>query len=184
MEYLLFLFGKQFWDKGERNAAMKIRLICGCAGLVLGLSIAIAAAQQMIIYPGKGQSQSQLAKDKFECADWAKKETGSDPMIVTSTTSAPPAQPSSKASVGRGALGGAAVGAAIGSLSGNMGKGAAIGGVTGGVVGGMRRSSINKQQQQAQQQASQQAGASYDEQMSIYNRARAACLESRGYTVK
>ena len=62
------------------------------------------------------------------------------------------------------------MGAAVGAIGGNAGKGAAAGAVVGG-VGGRRRSVAAQQQQQ---QATRSA----------YDRAFAACMEGRGYTVR
>ncbi len=39
-----------------------------------------AMAQEVMIYPAKGQTQQQMEKDKFECYTWAKGQTGFDPM--------------------------------------------------------------------------------------------------------
>ena len=49
----------------------------------------VSLAQDPITYPAKGQSQEQMEKDKFSCYQWAKNETGFDPM-QTPTGSAPP----------------------------------------------------------------------------------------------
>jgi len=35
-----------------------------------------ALAQELMIFPAKGQSEDQMEKDKFECYSWAKKQTG------------------------------------------------------------------------------------------------------------
>jgi hypothetical protein len=37
-------------------------------------------AQELIVYPAKGQSNEQMEKDKFECYSWAKGQTGFDSM--------------------------------------------------------------------------------------------------------
>ena len=37
-------------------------------------------AQDLVIYPAKGQTQEQMEKDKSECYGWAKQQTGFDPM--------------------------------------------------------------------------------------------------------
>ncbi|MCO6412204.1 MAG: glycine zipper family protein, partial [Thiogranum sp.] len=71
-------------------------------------------------------------------------------------------------------------GAAIGAIAGDTGKGAAIGAATGGLFGGMRQREANAQQQQQTQQQSAAAAGKAD----TYNRAYAACLEGRGYTVR
>jgi hypothetical protein len=38
-----------------------------------------AKAQDLFIYPAKGQSQAQQDKDRYDCHLWAVKNTGFDP---------------------------------------------------------------------------------------------------------
>ena len=137
--------------------------------MVLAVSLAFvgwAVATGLFVYPQKGQSAEQQNKDSYECYGWAKSQSGVDPGAPP-----PPAQAGQHA---RGAVGGAArgaaLGAAVGAIGGNAGKGAAAGAVVGG-VGGRRRSVAAQQQQQ---QATRSA----------YDRAFAACMEGRGYTVR
>jgi len=160
--------------------SVKITLVC-CA---LSLLISVAAqAQDPIVYPAKGQSNEQTEKDKFECYNWAKQQTGFDPMQVPTATSAPPPQQSEGPGVvggaGRGALGGLAIGA----IAGDAKKGAAIGAAGGGLFGGMKRNDAQKQNQKQQQQWANQQTANYANQRNNYNRAYGACLQGRGYTV-
>ena len=49
-----------------------------------------ALAQDFFIYPNKGQSNEQMEQDKFQCYNWAKGQTGFDPMQVPTATSPPP----------------------------------------------------------------------------------------------
>jgi hypothetical protein len=146
-------------------------------------------AQEIIVYPAKGQSNEQMEKDKFECYSWAKGQTGFDPMQMPTATSPPPSQ--EKKSVGgsavKGGLLGGAGGAVIGGIAGGSKgarKGAAIGGLSGGAIGGMRSSRQNRQTDQQRKQWEQQQANQYMQQRNAYNRAHAACLEGRGYTVK
>ena len=60
------------------------------AGVVFICLSGIISAQEMMIYPAKGQSQEQLDKDKYECYSWAKKQTGFDPMQVPTASTPPP----------------------------------------------------------------------------------------------
>ena len=149
-----------------------------------------ALAQDLIVYPAKGQSQQQIERDKFDCYTWAKQQTGFDPTQTPAPAQPPPPQPppgSAAAGVARGGAGGMALGAAIGGITGGWsgaGKGAAIGAVTGGVFGGLRSQARNYQSAQAQQQYAAQQSAQYQQRRSAYNRAYAACLEAKGYTVK
>ena len=143
-----------------------------------------AYAQEMFIYPEKGQSNEQMEKDKFECYTWAKNQSGFDPMEVPTATAPPPKKEAQKGGAVRGAAGGALVGAGIGAIAGDAGKGAAIGAIGGGVFGGARRHEQKKQQEHAEQQWAQEQTAQYAQRRNSYNRAHAACLEGRGYTVK
>ena len=136
--------------------------------VVLSVSVVFvgwAIAQGLFVYPQRGQSTEQQNTDSYECYGWAKSQSGVDPGAP------PPAQAGQHA---RGAVGGAArgaaLGAAVGAIGGDAGKGAAAGAVVGG-VGGRRRSVAAQQQQQ---QATRSA----------YDRAFAACMEGRGYTVR
>ena len=146
-------------------------------------------AQEIIVYPAKGQSNDQMEKDKFECYGWAKGQTGFDPMKMPTATSPPPSQ--ERKSVGgsalKGGVAGGAGGAIIGGIAGGKKgarKGAAIGGLSGGILGGVRSSRQNRQADQQQQQWEQQQANQYMQQRSNYNRAYSACLEGKGYTVK
>jgi hypothetical protein len=139
-----------------------------------------ALAQELYIYPAKGQSDDQMEKDKFECYNWAKKDTGFDPMAVPTTTTAAPSGQKQSGGVVRGALGGAALGAIIGDSSKSAGRGAAAGGL----IGGVRQSSRNRETERQQQEWEQRESANYANNRNNYNRAYSACLEGRGYTVK
>lgn len=143
-----------------------------------------AWAQDMFVFPAKGQSDEQMERDKFECYQWAREQTGFDPMKAPQASSPPPQTSSSGSRPVRGAARGAAVGAAGGAIAGDAGKGAAVGAATGALVGGIRRRDQAKQQQQAQQQAAEQQAAEYSQKRGAYDRAYGACLEGKGYTVK
>ena len=142
-----------------------------------------ALAQEVIIYPAKGQSDDQMEKDKFECYSWAKKETGFDPMEIPTATAPPPKKEAQKGGVGRGAVAGAAVGGIAKGKKG-LAPGAVIGGGSGALLGGMRREKQRNQEEQARQQWEREQGNAYMQKRNTYNRAYGACLEGRGYTVK
>ncbi len=159
-----------------------VKTVLVCCGLALLFPL-IAQAQDPIVYPSQGQSNEQVEKDKYQCYNWAKQQTGFDPMQVPTATSAPPP----KQSEGHGAVGGAARGAlgglAVGAIAGDKKKGAKIGAVSGGLVGGMRRNDSQKQNKKQQQQWEKQQTSNYANQRNNYNRAYSACLGGRGYTV-
>ena len=141
-------------------------------------------AQEVIIYPAKGQSEDQMEQDKFQCYSWAKKETGFDPMQMPIATEAPPKKEAKQGGLLRGAARGAAVGGVTGAIAGDTKKGLAIGAAGGGLIGGMRRSDQRRRESQAQKQWEQEQGNAYMQKRNTYNRAYGACLEGRGYTVK
>ena len=148
-------------------------LVTFLAALVAGPAL----SQQLMIYPKKGQSEEQQAKDRFECHNFAVQQTGFDPQNVAA---APPPAQAQQGGALRGAARGAATGAVVGAIAGDAGKGAAIGAAGGGMVGGMRRRDADRQAQQ--QQANAQAAVA--QQQANFNRAVGACLEGRGYSVK
>jgi hypothetical protein len=133
-----------------------------------------------VIYPAKGQSADTQKKDMNECAGWAKDNTGVDPVALAQASAQPPQTSSGGRPVAGGAAKGALGGAAIGAIAGDAGKGAAVGAATGGVVGGAR----NRRGQEKEAAQAQQAASDTQAKLATYQRAYAACLEGRGYTVK
>jgi len=137
----------------------------------------------MYIYPSKGQSQQQQDKDRYECHTWAAQQTGFDPSKAYPSNpnylDPQPYRPS-QSHVLKGAGRGAAMGAVGGAIAGDAGKGAAAGAAIGGLAGGLKRRDERRQQQQAAQQNQAQATTS---QSAGYQRAMAACLQGRGYSV-
>ena len=160
-----------------------MRRVLLCAALAV-LAPAQILAADFFIYPAKGQSEEQQGKDKYQCNEWAKQQTGFDPMARPEASSAPPPQQATSGGALPGAAKGAAVGAIGGAIGGNAAKGAAIGALAGGVFGGMRRHEQARQQQQAQDQWAQQQTANYNKQRAAYDRAAKACLTGRGYTIQ
>lgn len=47
--------------------------------ILLGASTVGAQNSHFYVYPSKGQSQAQQDKDRYECHQWAVKQTGFDP---------------------------------------------------------------------------------------------------------
>ena len=157
--------------------------------MLVVLSIAMfgagmTSAQEFFVYPTKGQDAEQQKKDEFECYNWAKQQSGFDPMALPTASAPPPQQEAQEGGLLRGGLRGAAAGAAVGAIAGDAGKGAAIGAASGGLFGGMRRRDQQERESQRQQQWEQEQAAEYTSQRNNYNRGYTACLEGRGYTVK
>jgi len=161
----------------------RLKCLFAAAGLLSMLPGALTA-QELMIYPAKGQSSQQQEKDQFECYGFAKGQSGFDPMAPPTTTTVAPQKEASQGGVARGAVGGAVGGALIGAVTGNTKKGAAIGAVGGGLFGGARRSEQTRRETNNQQQWEQREVQNYSQNRNNYNRAYAACLEGRGYTVR
>lgn len=166
---------------------MKKGVLCSSTRYTACIAVVIAvlagsgggtvSAQDVIVYPNMGQSPKVMERDKYECYEWAKDQTGFDPM-QTPTATAPP--PSGKGGAVKGAAGGAAVGATAGAIAGDAGKGAAIGAASGGIIGAARK----RRSQKAQEQYAQQQATAYEQRRGEYNRAWGACMTGRNYTVK
>ncbi|MGZ5036269.1 MAG: hypothetical protein ACXWG1_12555 [Usitatibacter sp.] len=136
---------------------------------------ALPAAAQQYVYPAKGQSPEQQKKDEGACYSWAVQQSGFDPSKPP-----PAAAPAAQAPVtGSGARArGAAAGAIIGGATGRDAGDAAVAGAVGGAA--VQRSANRKAAAQQQQAAGQQQQAG----QASFQKARSACLEGRGYTVK
>jgi hypothetical protein len=138
------------------------------------------------VYPAKGQSKDQTVRDELACSDWAKQQTGIDPMTVAANTDSAAeagkkAVDSAAGAAGvRGAARGAVAGAAVGAIAGDAGTGAAIG-AAGGAVAGRRKKKAAEEQgaQQGAAQAEAQAAGS----LTTFGKAMSSCLEGKGYTV-
>jgi hypothetical protein len=155
----------------------KTSQVLACA---LSLAFTAAAVAAPVIYPAKGQTAKQQDKDKYECYDWARGETGFDPAQAQSASaqqSQQSQQPKSAAGMVRGAAGGAAVAELTHH---DAGRGAAIG-----VVGAaVRERAKEAQMNQARQQQASQQQAMRAEQRATYERAFSVCMQARGYAVK
>jgi YMGG-like Gly-zipper len=155
--------------------------------LGLGLVSAVANADDLLIYPAKGQSTEQLEKDRYECHRWAVGQSGFDPSKPQPPSAQAQQYPSNQPTqphVLKGAARGALVGTVGGAIGGDAGKGAAIGAATGGTVGALRRRDQRLQQQATQQRAASNQANSANSARGRYYRAMSACLQGRGYSVQ
>ncbi len=149
-------------------------------------------------FPAKDQTAAQQQQDEMSCYNWARQNSGFDPVAATTAQAqaAPaqttaPAAPSTKGAGAKGAAGGAATGAVVGAIAGDAGKGAAAGAAVGGIRGRRQAKLAEKQtekqqQQQQQQQAQQQAQAKTQTQQNLdsFKKAFSACMEAKNYVVK
>src|SRR5512139_1742770 len=146
--------------------------------LVLFAAMICEAGAQQYVYPAKGQSPQQQKNDEAACYQWAVQQTGFDPAKPPPQQAAAKPPTTATGTTPGAGVRGAARGAVVGEIvGGDAGAGAAAGAVA--ARGQSRRQNAATAQQQ--QQAAQQATSS---QQAAFGKARAACLEGRGYTVK
>ncbi len=188
---------------------MRVIFICVILAIV---TVILAGAQQpaapasqsmsqslgLHTFPAKNQTAAQQQQDEMACYNWAKQDSGFDPIAAsTAQLQTPPPQsttqaaPSTKGAGAKGAAAGAAGGAVVGAIAGDAGKGAAAGAAVGGMRGrkAARRAekqaeaqAEQKQQQQAQQQA--QAKAQTQQKFDSFKKGFSVCMEAKGYVVK
>jgi hypothetical protein len=148
---------------------MKYKTLCLFA---LGMGMTLQVLAQQYVYPAKGQSPQQQQRDESECYSWAVQQTGTDPAKAAPQAAKPSttATGTTPGAGARGAVRGAVVGEVVG---GDAGAGAAAGAVA-------ARGQSRKQNSAAQQQQK----SATQQQQATFGKARAACLEGRGYSVK
>lgn len=140
--------------------------------------LASSVYAQQFVYPAKGQSPEQQKKDEAQCHTWAVEQSKYDPTKPSPETAAAKPPTTATGSTPGAGVRGAARGAVVGEVvGGDAGAGAAAGAVAARSQSRRQNAAQAQQQQQAATQQ-QQAG------MAGYQKARAACLEGRGYTVK
>ena len=147
--------------------------------LALTAALIGQAHAQQFVYPAKGQTPEQQKSDEAACYSWAVQQSGFDPANPAPQQQAATAPKTPKgATPGAGARG-AARGAVVGEIAGgeNTGTAAAAGAVA-------ARGQSRRQNAAAAQQSQQQQQAGAQQQQQGFAKARAACLEGRGYTVK
>jgi len=152
-------------------------IVAGLCGVCLAST---SMADELMIFPNVDQTEEQQEEDKFSCYTWAKGESGFDPMAPPTATEPPPEPEKKKGGIGRGLLRGAAVGQIVGGDSDSTAKGAAAGVL----VGGMRRQDQKRKEAAERQRWEEEQARIYTENRNRYNRAYAACLEGKDYTVR
>lgn len=160
---------------------MNRHLSCLAASVLAVFVTGSVSAQQLFVYPNKGQSAAQQQKDISACHASAIQVVGYDPARLPPSQSAPPSS-SGNTDVGRGVMRGAVGGAILGEIGGGKHTGDAA--AVGALFGGIRSSRRQEQQRQQQEQYYQQQNAQAAQAQANFNRAYSACLESRGYTAK
>ena len=146
--------------------------------LLLAAAMICDAGAQQYVYPAKGQTPEKQKSDEAACYTWAVQQTGFDPAKPPpQQAAAKPPTTATGTTPGAGARG-AARGAVVGEIiSDDASTGAAVGAVA-------ARGQSRRQNAAAAGQAQQQQQAATQQQQAGFAKARAACLEGRGYTVK
>ena len=120
----------------------------------------------------------QQKADESACYTWAVQQSGFDPAKPPPTQAATKPPTTATGTTPGAGVRGAARGAVIGEVvGGDAGAGAAAGAVA-------ARGQSRRQNAAAAQQGQQQANAQQQQQQAAFGKARAACLEGRGYSVK
>jgi hypothetical protein len=158
-----------------------------------------SADERLFIYPAAGQSQAQLADDRFACHERAVGESGFDPTRAAFTSRAQPTQVTvkvppnkSEGATGHGMITGAVAGAVIGAVAGDhAGEGAVAGAAVGSILGNsVERQGAEAAEAQARAKGEQQLkvqeaeAAKLADQRARYRAAFSQCLTERGYTVR
>ena len=163
---------------------------------ILTLAAQAAIAQDIYVYPAAGQTDAQLADDRYACHLWAVNESGFDPtqyhdIAPPRTVKVPVGKNEAEGATGKGALAGAVAGGIIGAHDGEVAQGAVIGAVVGSVAGAAieekgSREARARARDEAQDKAREieRSKAELALRKSNYRRARTACMEGRGYTVR
>jgi len=143
---------------------------------------------EVYAYPRNNQTAEEQKRDRFECYNWAVKQTGFDPSRLSAEgprqiTVEPAEAPHHDATV----LGvtGAIIGAAVSRPSHALG-GAAIGAVVGSAAGSVSDADreVTAEHIERSENANQRAQyAQLSQRAADYRRAMGACLEGRGYSV-
>ena len=157
----------------------------------------------VFVFGKNGQTADQQLKDETDCYGAARQQSGIDPKApapagktaeqkaAEQKAAAENAQKVKGARVA-GAARGAAGGAAVGAIAGDAGKGAGAGAVVGTMRGGaaQRQANAASQKQAAAGVAAQQKAEDerlkleHAEGLDTFQRAFAACMDARNYSVK
>jgi hypothetical protein len=137
---------------------------------------------RVYFYPTQGQGPEQQDRDRYECYNWAVKQTGFDPgrtLAPQERVAVVPARAPGENTIST-AITGAIIGAIV-SSPGHAAGGAMVGAAAGGLLGA---AADNAQGQQSDRIVRGRGDARYEREATEYRRAMSACLEGRGYSVK
>jgi hypothetical protein len=146
--------------------------------LALAAAMISQAGAQQFVYPAKGQSPQQQKSDEAACYTWAVQQSGFDPAKPPPQQAAAKPPTTATGTTPGAGVRGAARGAVVGEVvGGDAGAGAAAGAAA-------ARAQSRRQNAATAQQAQQQQQSATSQQQAAFAKARAACLEGKGYTVK
>ena len=166
---------------------------------VLGFSGAAVAEERLFVYPAAGQSDSQLADDRYACHARALQESGFDPTRAALVSRATPTRTvvkvppnESAGATGKGMITGAVAGAVIGTAAnGDAGQGAVAGAAVGTLIGNtVERQGAEAAEAKARAEGEQKLkdsdaeAARLADQRARYKAVFSQCLTERGYTVR
>lgn len=145
----------------------------------------VPAAQPLYFYPDRGQDAERQDRDRYECYQWAVRQTGVDPGMQTLPRNEADVSPVPRdpAPVAAGAVTGAVVGAAMSSPR-HAGSGMVLGAVFGSLLGAAAGESQAQAIEQARDARYQQAAARQQIPLDNFRRAMSACMGGRGYSVR
>ena len=148
----------------------------------------------LVVFPAKGQTPQKQSQDEGECFAWSKGQTGSirwrRQLRQLRHRHRRPPHRHQGGQRARGAARGAAAGAIIGEVADDdAGKGAAIGATAGALKGGAEKrraagSKPSKKPRRSRNRPRSNRRAATQEQLNLFKKGFAACLEPKGYTVK
>jgi sugar (pentulose or hexulose) kinase len=143
----------------------------------------------VVFYPRAGQSEGRQDRDRYECHQWAVRQSGFDPSLPH-TVGSPSVRVVPAGGPGHDiaalTVTGALVGAAVARPH-RGAEGALVGATIGAVAGAMSDTARAEQAQRiedAYAAREQRQQALLERQADAYRRAISACLEARGYTVR
>lgn len=145
--------------------------------------------REVVFYPRAGQSEGQQDRDRYECHQWAVRQSGFDPSLPQAVGS-PSVRVVPAGAPGHDTAALAVTGALVGAAVARPHRGAegALVGATIGAVAGAMSDTARAEQAQRMEQAyaaqEQRQQAMLEQQADAYRRAISACLEARGYTVR
>lgn len=152
-------------------------------------SKSISGSLGLHAFPAKNQTPAQQQKDEAACYQWAKQDTGFDPLAAQggqqgAPTTAPSKTPKTTGAGAKGAASGAAKGAVVGAISGDAAKGAEVGATAGAVGGRVKARRAKRKAEEKAKEQQKQAKAQGQQKLDSFKKGFSACMEGKGYVVK